>query len=42
MKTEIIIASCLAVASLVGFAFVIITGIKDAKRRKQNGPFKDR
>jgi hypothetical protein len=42
MKTEIIIASCLGAASVVGFAFVIINGIKDAKRRKHNGPFKDR
>lgn len=42
MKTEIIIAICLAAASVVGCLFVIITGIKDAKRRKNNGPFKGR
>lgn len=42
MKTEIIIAVCLAVGSVIGCLFVIITGIKDAKRRKKNGPFKGR
>jgi len=42
MKTEIIIALWLAVASLIGCGFVIYTGIKEAKRNKKNGPFKDR
>jgi hypothetical protein len=42
MKTEIIIALWLAVASFIGCVFVIYTGIKEAKRNKKNGPFKDR
>jgi hypothetical protein len=42
MKTEVIAAIFLAVGSVVGCLFVIINGIKDAKRRKNNGPFKDR
>jgi hypothetical protein len=42
MKAEIIIATGLAVVSCVGCAFVIITGIREAKRNRKNGPFKDR
>ena len=42
MKTEVILAIGLTFLSVVGCAFVIITGIQDAKRNRKNGPFKDR
>jgi hypothetical protein len=42
MKTEVILAIGLAIVSGIGCAFVIITGIRDAKKNRKNGPFKDR
>lgn len=41
MKTEIIIAIGLGIVAAIGCSFVIYTGIKEAKRNKENGPFKD-
>ena len=42
MKTEILVAIALVGAGVIGFAYVIITGIRSAKRNRKNGPFKDR
>ena len=42
MKVEIYLAIGLTILSVVGCAFVIITGIRDAKKNRKNGPFKDR
>jgi len=42
MNTEITTAITLVVLGVIGISFVIITGIRDAKKNSKNGPFKDR